>query len=150
MQSKTVSNQHELTTLIADHGGGPHYVYLLCEPGESGSPGTPFYVGIGRGNRLFAHEIDARDENLDSLKLRIIRKIWSEHKSVVRVIDSIHPAEPWDREEELINQIGLLSEGKGPLTNSQAYARSHKVNGIEFRKYAVDLAITGDIEAILP
>ena len=48
----------------------------------------------------------------------------------------------------MINSIGRLAEGAGPLTNAQTYAPSLKLNGIELRKYAADHAASGDANAI--
>lgn len=67
----------------------------------------------------------------------------------MRSIDSVHSQEPWDREEELINTIGRLAEGIGPLTNDQTYSRSIKLNGVELRKYAARHQDSGD-ETTIP
>lgn len=59
MKDHMIADRVALARLIAESGGGPHYVYLLRVPdGEPkfGGLGTPFYVGIGQGARLFAHE----------------------------------------------------------------------------------------------
>ena len=147
MSTQLIRDRADLARLIAASGGGPHYVYLLRMPdGEPkfGGLGTPFYVGIGQGARLFAHEEEARA----GAKVETIRSIWAKGGEVVRTIDSVHAVEPWDREEELINSIGRLAEGAGPLTNAQTYAPSMKLNGIELRKYAADHAASGDANAI--
>ena len=112
-----------------------------------GGLGTPFYVGIGQGTRLFAHEEEARDPARTGAKVEMIRSIWAKGGEVVRTIDSVHGAEPCDREEELINYIGRLAEG-GPLTNAQTYAPSVKLNGIELRKYAAAHEASRDANAI--
>lgn len=146
-----IADRIALARLIAASGGGPHYVYLLRVPdGEPkfGGLGTPFYVGIGQGARLFAHEEEARDPLRSGAKVDMIRSIWAKGGEIVRTIDSVHTIEPWDREEELINLIGRLAEGTGPLTNAQTYARSLKLNGIELRKYAADHTASGDANAI--
>ncbi|WP_161808752.1 GIY-YIG nuclease family protein [Tsuneonella troitsensis] len=109
--------------------------------------GTPFYVGIGQGLRLFSHEEEAKDPKRNSLKLETIRQVWSEGKEVIREIDGFHDVEPWDREEYLINEIGLVWSGTGPLTNAQVYASSAKKDGVELRKYADDHAL-GSVEEI--
>ena len=151
MGNQQINDRAELERLIAISGGGPHYVYLLRMPdGETkfGGVGTPFYVGIGQGSRLFAHEEEARDPAQSNAKLEAIRSIWAKGGTVIRTLDSIHVVEPWDREEELINSIGRLAEGTGPLTNAQTYARSLKIDGVELRKYAADHAASGDPNAI--
>jgi hypothetical protein len=143
MSDRLISDRADLTRFIEASGGGPHYVYVLRMPDREpnyGGLGTPFYVGIGQGTRLFAHEDEARDAARSGAKVETIRSIWSKGGEVVRTIDSIHAVEPWDREEELINSIGRLAEGAGPLTNAQTYAPSLKLDGIEHRKYAANHA----------
>lgn len=151
MSDQLITNRADLAQLIVASGGGPHYVYLLRMPdGEPvfGGLGTPFYVGIGQGARLFAHEEEARDPARSGAKVETIRSIWAKGGEVVRTIDSVHTVEPWDREEELINSIGRRAEGAGSLTNAQTYAPSVKLDNIELRKYAADHAASGDANAI--
>lgn len=141
----------DLRECIAAGGGGPHYVYVLrypLSPAGDGALGTPFYVGIGQGDRLFAHEEEAKDGSRSNPKVEAIRAIWRGGGEVVRTIDSVHSQEPWDREETLINSIGRIADGTGPLTNAQAYARSTKLGGVELRKYAADHAQSGDPNTI--
>lgn len=150
MDNELILDRADLARFIAASGGGPHYVYVLRLPdGKTsfGGSGTPFYIGIGQGNRLFAHEEEARDPSRSGIKVETIRSIWAKGEEVVRTIDSVHAVEPWDREEELINSIGRLAEGTGPLTNAQTYSRSHKLDGVELRKYAKDHS-SGDPNAI--
>lgn len=150
MNEWLVTDRADLSRLIAASDSGPFYVYILRIPdGELkfGGLGTPFYVGIGQGARLFAHEEEARDPTISSAKVETIRSIWKQGAEVVRTVDSVHAVEPWDREEELINSIGRLAEGTGPLTNAQVYAPSFKLNGVELRKYAADHAASGDANA---
>lgn len=145
--TSVVKNPADLQRIIAEAGGGPHYVYVLRRPDGAGL-GTPFYVGIGQGMRIFCHEEEARDPNRSNGKLVTIRSIWSEGKEVVRTIDSVHQQEPWDREEELINSLGRLAEGTGPLINAQTYSLSRKVDGVELRKYAAHHEATADLNSI--
>lgn len=144
---KAVADRNHLRGLVRENGGGPHYVYILCRPVDGEGLCEPFYVGIGQADRLFSHEEEARDLSRRNPKLEAIRSIWNEGKEIVREIDSVHSVEPWDREEELINGIGLLATGSGPLTNAQSYAPSVKVEGVELRKYAADHA-NGSLDAI--
>lgn len=92
----------------------PLYVYILSKP-----DGTPFYVGKGKGRRLFEHEKDARKTNRRSHKLSIIRKILRSGCEVAYSIDSWHDTDQsaCDREVSLISEIGRYDLGTGPLTN---------------------------------
>jgi uncharacterized protein len=55
-----------------------YYVYLLRDPRD----GKVFYVGKGVANRVFAHALDALDEQGAGEKLDRIRAIRAEGKSV--------------------------------------------------------------------
>ena len=88
MSGGLINDRADLARLIAASGGGPHYVYLLRVPnGEPsfGGSGTPFYVGIGQGSRLFAHEEEARDPARSGAKVEMIRSIWANGGEVVKV-----------------------------------------------------------------
>ncbi|MBI3669442.1 MAG: hypothetical protein HY237_06665 [Acidobacteria bacterium] len=62
------------------------YVYRLIDPRS----GITFYVGRGRGNRLFSHaagdEKPSRSEDAESLKIRMIREIRNDGFQVQHVI----------------------------------------------------------------
>ena len=53
-----------------------YYVYALVDPRDN----RIFYIGKGKGNRIFQHAKDALDDNDQSLKLDIIRSILREGK----------------------------------------------------------------------
>jgi hypothetical protein len=54
------------------------YVYLLCRPN-----GKPFYVGKGKGIRIFRHDDEARRGH-ECHKCNVIRKIWRNGGQVIR------------------------------------------------------------------
>lgn len=92
------------------------YVYILRRP-----DGRPFYVGKGEGQRVFAHENEARHPNgrrSNAHKLNVIRAVWQSGQQVGYEIDHVcgHGGEAYLREAELITLWGRLHEG-GPLTN---------------------------------
>jgi len=131
-----ITTEQELAEVLSE-SGKRFYVYVLYRPHANKGLDTPFYVGIGQGNRLFAHEREARDPNAAGSKLEVIRGLWAKGLDIVRIIDSFHDREPWDREEALINQWGLLKDGTGLLVNEQRYARACTAEGgAELRKYA--------------
>lgn len=119
------------------HPERPFYVYLLCHPPAAATV-RPFYVGIGQGDRLFAHEREAEGSTSQSPKLSAIRQIRSQGREIVRYIDEFFDTVPWHREQELIDQFGLVKAGTGILTNEQRYSRSVLIDGVELRKYADD------------
>lgn len=136
---------------LLQSGLGPHYVYVLRKPDgvvSHGGVGTPFYVGIGQRGRLFEHERAARDGTEQGPKIDVIRTIWSEGGDVVRTIEGFYANEPLLREAEVIHAIGRLADGNGSLTNLQTYARSHKMDGVEVRKYAAEQTQAGGVDAI--
>lgn len=64
-----------------------YYVYRLINP----STGNTFYVGKGKGDRVFAHinaaaSLVCEEEDVESLKLREIRNIQNSGLSVIHVI----------------------------------------------------------------
>lgn len=146
-----VNDRADLNAILCAHCDSPHYVYMLRYPDGIecyNGIGTPFYVGIGQGHRVFAHEEEARNPTISSAKVEAIRSTWDLGQQIIRTIDTICDQEPWDREEELINEIGRRAEGLGPLTNDQTYTRSTKLNGVELRKYAPNHIDSGDETAI--
>ena len=54
------------------------YVYGLLDPRTE--PPTLFYIGKGKGNRVFAHAADALVDPTDSDKLELIREILEKHE----------------------------------------------------------------------
>lgn len=92
------------------------YTYILRRP-----DGRPFYVGKGRGPRVFQHENEARhpnDRRSNAHKLNVIRAIWREGGRIGYEIAALHDDEStaYRDEEALIARYRRLHEG-GPLTN---------------------------------
>ena len=59
-----------------------YYVYCLVDPRDN----RIFYIGKGKGNRVFQHAKASLNENEHSLKLDIIRSILKEGKEVKHYI----------------------------------------------------------------
>jgi hypothetical protein len=78
------------------------YVYVLARPS-----GEPFYVGKGKGPRVFAHEWEAK-RGCDCRKCRTIRKIWKVGGEVARYImlETDNEQDALDYERELIAMYG--------------------------------------------
>lgn len=105
-------NKAEAEGLLAS-ANGRFYVYLLLRP-----DGTPFYVGKGKGRRLFFHESEALGDGR-SHKLNTIRAITRAEKQLGYKIVAFYEgeAECHRREIEEIRRIGRHDLKTGPLTN---------------------------------
>lgn len=98
------------------------YVYVLARP-----CGTPFYVGMGKVRqrhqlqRIFHHEIDA-NKGRNSRKSSVIRKILRNGQSIQKTIESWHDRkeDAFAREVYLIDSLGRVGTGTGPLVNCNA------------------------------
>jgi hypothetical protein len=109
-----LGNQAECKQFVRTVGGW--YVYILRRP-----DGRPFYVGKGKGDRVFQHENEARHPNdfrSNPFKLNVIRKIRSSGLNLHYEIDLVTDDEmsALAREMLLISTLKRLHEG-GPLTN---------------------------------
>jgi hypothetical protein len=131
-------NRSEMIKLIRTQPN-KHYVYILRD-----SHGVPFYVGLGQGERLLAHEEEAKDPQKRTAKCQRIREILDAGGHIDYHIDSWHDSTPWHREGELIREL----ERTNLLTNLQRYAPAKEVGGIVMRKYAAAYAEGADVRDI--
>ncbi len=94
------------------------YVYELAYPESLG--GSVFYVGMGRGKRWLAHEVEAKRGVL-SEKCDSIRSIWIHGEQVIKrkVAQNIGSGTARRLEQELIIHYGLKN-----LTNRRGQGRS--------------------------
>lgn len=109
------------------------YVYMLRWPDGRpcwGGRGTPFYVGRGSRDRLFEHVKNAHVESSDTnglprnlMRRAVILGIHQLGQAVVHTVDSFWAdvGDADQREVHLINEIGLIRDGTGILTNRQRY-----------------------------
>lgn len=96
-----------------------YYTYQLSYPESMG--GSPFYVGMGSGNRIDQHEKEAR-KGVVSEKCDIIRAIWAQDEEVVKtkVDEGLTWSEGLIAETALIRKVGFESlanravSGRGP------------------------------------
>jgi hypothetical protein len=90
------------------------YVYRLIDPRS----GTTFYVGRGKGNRVFSHaagdEKPSKSEDAESLKIRMIRDIKNDGFQVQHVIHRHGMSEESSKEVE-----AALIDAYPGLTNIQ-------------------------------
>lgn len=112
----------------------PFYVYILSKP-----DGTPFYVGMGRKDRIQKHEWAAKNTTKKSHKLNVIRKIWASGGQICKRFDSWHDTteSALIREAGLILEIGRSDIGTGPLTNHSSGGQ-YPLFGPEWRQKTAD------------
>jgi hypothetical protein len=93
--------------------GPEYYVYILKRPS-----GEPFYVGMGKGDRVDQHEVFAR-RGERSHKASVIRKIWSSGGIVGKEIVArfVLDEDAKQAERDLISAIGRKDMDAGPLVN---------------------------------
>lgn len=108
---------HSTLAMLAEVKGREYYVYLLVDPRTN----QPFYIGKGKGNRVFAHkqaaltrlkEMDALDddETKQTLKIQTINEILAADLTVLSYIVSygLTQAQAFASENVLINYIKLV------------------------------------------
>lgn len=100
-----------------------YYVYKLIDPRD----GRVFYVGKGKGQRMYQHEKEARRGKY-SRKCKAIREIIGSGAKIRYEIDSHHKveADAYARERELIDEIGLCNLTNVIPGGGGAYARPVK------------------------
>jgi hypothetical protein len=94
---------HRFPPEVAEKIG--YYVYALKAPGSR----KPFYIGKGKGNRVFAHAKAAIKTNDVVAKLDEIRSILASHKKVEYQIirHGLTEKEAYEIEPTLIDYLGL-------------------------------------------
>lgn len=124
---------------ILDFLGDQYYVYGLIDPRDN----KIFYIGKGKGNRIFDHENEAKF-NQDTHKLQIINEIKTSGSEVEKLIINLHLTEDeaFAAETALINVFDYI--GNIPLTNLVAGHHSLgalKVEELEAEYGAEELAV---------
>lgn len=111
-----------------------YYIYAYLDPRKP-SQGEfshePFYIGLGHGNRLFAHIKESnklplkisfhemKKHRINMLKINKIRKILSVNLDpiIIKIEENLSRGEAKIREVLWISKLGRLIDCSGPLTN---------------------------------
>lgn len=105
-----------------------YYIYILLDPRKKGKytygnitlDHEPFYVGKGSGDRMNQH---IRNSSINSesnnIKLKIINEIIIENLKPIpyKLINDLSEENSYLEEYNIINIIGKIIDGSGPLTN---------------------------------
>jgi len=89
----------------------------------------PFYVGKGKNERYLDHIKECKNIKKNSIKCKYIRKILeyineNTLKSfIVKINYTTNENYAFNKERIYINQIGLLKDNSGPLTNQKDKGR---------------------------
>lgn len=94
-----------------------YYVYMLVDPTTT----LPFYVGKGKGDRMYVHEVEAVRQYKNATKPHHdrIRELKAQGHSVIydKVLVNVAEHAALQREYQLIEQYGRLGVGTGVLLN---------------------------------
>lgn len=115
------------------------YVYELRDP----RCGSVFYIGKGKGQRIYAHEAEAR-KGVHSAKCQRIREIWAAGKEVRRAKLSLHDEEndALQAEFDAIAAVGLAALTNvlpGGKLGQEAYLK--RLAEAEARKAAAEVKV---------
>ncbi len=116
------------------------YVYQYMDKNKK----KPFYVGKGTGDRKHAHMREAR-KGVNRILCDKIRKLeFEKGVKIVVIEDNITEWEAFQKESRLIENIGRLDLGTGPLLN-QSFGGEGISGGIDiygYRKQGIARKIT--------
>jgi len=110
-----------------------YYVYVYLDPRRKGMfeyndlhfDYEPFYVGKGKGNRMYEHlkpyNQYARYNKQNTIKNNLIKKLiqlgYTLSDFIVIIKNNLTENDAFNYEQEIITKIGRICDNKGPLTN---------------------------------
>lgn len=104
-----------------------YYVYILLNPLKSGNytygiysfDYEPFYVGKGKGKRMYYHSVKNKESSKNNIKFGILKKINESSRKPIylKIKENLYEDESFELEKKLIDLIGLRIDNKGPLSN---------------------------------
>jgi len=114
-KSRPSMSRFSRNTLLQMHGADDYYVYALIDPRDY----KIFYIGKGRGNRVFQHakqaKYDKKEDDECSAKISLIKAIQAENKEVICQICR------WGLDENTAYEIeATLIDMLPGLTNDQS------------------------------
>lgn len=125
-----------------------YYVYIYLDPTNPGNfiyddlkfTFEPFYVGKGKGNRIFQGFRDPNNNKLKKSKILEIRKYGIE-PIAIKIYDNISETLAYELEKITIKKIGLR-KNNGNLVNATKGARKHNIESNIYRyKYNINLFV---------
>jgi hypothetical protein len=101
------------------------YVYIYLDPRKPGEYKydeysfnyEPFYVGKGKGNRMYDHINEVRDTYKNNKIQKILSEEYNLENYIIKIEDYMEEQDAFDLEIEMISLIGRLDLETGPLTN---------------------------------
>lgn len=125
-----------------------YYVYIYKTP-----DGTPFYIGKGKGQRLYVHIAETKNRHkikkgsrVNIKKLDMIESILNDGQFPIieKIDENLSETKALKLEKKLIKEIGRLDLGTGPLLNLTDGGEGISGNVCsEERKRKISSAITG-------
>lgn len=116
------------------------YIYqYICKDTK-----TPFYVGKGTSDRKYAHIREARKGGDRALCDKIRKLGFEKGVEIITIVDNLSEWEAFQKECRLIEEIGRLDLGTGPLLN-RSFGGEGLSGGIDtygYRKQGIARKIT--------
>lgn len=126
-----------------------YYVYELIDPRTN----LPFYVGKGKGNRMYSHLQEAklpRDKQINTIKCAVINNILACGKQVIfyKVAENVSEELAFHTEIMLIDNYGKRCNGTGILTNISDGGEGGNGNPKSIEQYSISGSFIRSYESL--